>query len=255
MKKLRALLVDDELLALKLLQSILSERDDIEVIGLCRNGREAKESINTQQPDIVFLDINMPTLSGMQVAKYLSGLERSPRVVFTTAFERHALDAFEVGATDYLLKPLSSERVDTAIKRVKKRIKAVSGQQSDAAEEHPTITIKDGSRINVIAQHEIKWVDAAGDYMCVHVGEETLVTRATMKELLEKLGDPLLVRVHRSTIVNLRHIHQAERLPKGEYLITLDSGTELKVSRNYRSAVAEYLGAKGTATSNDAAET
>jgi len=242
MKKLKALLVDDELLALKLLQSILEARDDIEVIGLCRNGREAKESINSQHPDVVFLDINMPSLSGIQVAQYLdSQHDTSPIIIFTTAFERHALDAFEVGATDYLLKPLDTDRVHTAVERAKKLVAQPTTPASELQGSDSSITIKDGSRINVVNQSEILWIDAAGDYMCVHIGEETLVTRATMKELLEKLDYEGLVRIHRSSIVNLNVISRAEKLPKGEYLLTLNCGKELKVSRNYRSAVAEFL--------------
>lgn len=246
MTKLRALLVDDELLALKLLQSILERRDDIDVIGLCRNGREAKESINSQHPDIVFLDINMPSLNGIQVATYLDSADiKKPLIIFTTAFERHALDAFEVGATDYLLKPLDADRVAVAIERAKRRLK-ISVDDSKEEQDEATITIKDGSRINVVNQCDIQWIDAAGDYMCVHVGDETLITRATMKELLEKLDHPYLVRVHRSSIVNLKDITAAEKLPKGEYLLTLRSGQQLKVSRNYRTAVAEFLDAKNS---------
>jgi two-component system LytT family response regulator len=269
LEKLRAIVVDDEELARRLIVSMLDELDEIEVVAECANGREAVRTVSDVAPDLMFLDIKMPGWNGFDVIKKIQP-EQLPLVVFCTAFERYALDAFEVHAVDYLVKPLDEERVSLAVKRALARyredrlsggdkspllgaIEAITGsraepvRKADASASGPAdggerkIAIRDRDAIKLVREDTIAWVDAAGDYMCVHAEGETHIMRCTMKNLLEMLDEKQFKRVHRSTIVNLNYIDRAQLLPKGEYMLHLENGERIKVSRNYRGAIHEYL--------------
>ncbi|SDK62271.1 LytR/AlgR family response regulator transcription factor [Microbulbifer yueqingensis] len=271
MTHLRAVIVDDEPLALRLLQAMLEELPDIEVVASCRNGREALNAVARHTPDILFLDVQMPGMNGFEVVRRLQG-DTIPLVVFATAYDQYAVDAFEVHAVDYVLKPLETERLQTALSRARERLQGDSahtggseknrllasmedieqrsqgGASSAPSESQPRegkakLAIKDRGRITMICQADIEWIDAAGDYMCVHASGETHVMRSTMKELQEQLCSDNFKRVHRSTLVNLNFIEHIQVLSKGEYLLTLASGSEVKVSRNYRQPIKEYLDA------------
>ncbi|MFI2812109.1 MULTISPECIES: LytTR family DNA-binding domain-containing protein [Microbulbifer] len=273
MSHLRAVIVDDEPLALRLLQAMLEELPDIEVVASCRNGREALNAVARHTPDILFLDVQMPGMNGFDVVRRLQG-DTIPLVVFTTAYDQYAVNAFEVHAVDYVLKPLETERLQTALSRARERLHAGAGQsgaggngeknrllasmedieqreqpdtgapaEAPAREGKAKLAIKDRGRITMICQADIEWIDAAGDYMCVHASGETHVMRSTMKELQEQLSSETFKRVHRSTLVNLNFIEHIKVLSKGEYLLTLASGSEVKVSRNYRQPIKEYLDA------------
>lgn len=261
--------MDDEQLARRLIISILDDLDEVEVVAECGNGREAVRAVSDYAPDLMFLDIKMPGWNGFDVIKKIQP-EQLPLVVFCTAFERYALDAFEVHAVDYLVKPLDEERVQLAVKRAVARyredrlsggdkspllgaIEEITGSRAEPVGTAVTpgpglndggerkIAIRDRDAIKLVREDTIAWVDAAGDYMCVHAEGHTHIMRCTMKNLIEMLDEQHFKRVHRSTIVNLNYIEQARVLPKGEYMLFLDSGERIKVSRNFRAAIHDFL--------------
>lgn len=269
MIKLRTLLVDDEPLARSLLRTCLEEIPEIEIVGECQNGREAVRSVMELEPDLMFLDIQMPGMNGFDVIKTLQA-DAMPMVVFSTAYEQYALDAFDVHAVDYLLKPLEEDRLRRAVERALTRLAAeneeerkppligaiediaekvhragITGQDTPPRRDPPSeprkIAIKDSDTVIMVPEKDIDWVDAAGDYMCIHVDGATHVMRCTMKELLGKLDETTFKRVHRSTIVNLNRIEKVKPHTKGEYFLYLNCGEQLKVSRNYREAIKTFL--------------
>ncbi|MER2491552.1 LytR/AlgR family response regulator transcription factor [Catenovulum sediminis] len=264
-KKIRTLIVDDEPLALKLLRAKLAKFDELEIIGECKNGREAIQAILDQTPDLIFLDIQMPGINGFEVIQKIQS-ELTPLVVFATAFEQYALDAFDVNAVDYILKPIDQEHVERAVLRAKKRLetqlpnteksKVIGAINSISHQTHnePTvpntatdnqhkrkIVIKDGDEISILYQEDIEWIDAAGDYCCVHADGVTYIKRSTIRDLLNELDENLFKRVHRSTIINLSYITKVNPLPKGEYFVHLGEHERVKVSRTYKEAIKEYL--------------
>lgn len=269
MSKLTAVIVDDEPLALKLLASKLAQSSQVEIVGQGRNGRQAIDLIMDLSPDLVFLDIEMPGLNGFDVVKHLQS-DIVPLVVFTTAYEQYALDAFEIHAVDYILKPIDETRINRAVERAVERkmaaqlednkpriidaINSIRRSQSEHANVQPDVisrtqsalvdakvVIKDRDEITVLKQSEIKWIDAAGDYVCVHVDGETHIKRSTMKELLEELDDTIFKRIHRSTIVNLNFIEKVIPHTKGEFFLKLGEFERVKVSRNYKEAIKSFL--------------
>ncbi len=269
MTKVRTIVVDDEPLALELLCSYLQAIPEIEIVATCKNGTEAIEAATKLEPDLMFLDIQMPGMTGFDVAKNLQS-DLMPLVIFATAYEQYALDAFEIHAVDYILKPLDQERTELSVKRASERmalekdttankgnvLRAMddmaqgasasgSNEMGFGSHEAPSATgkivIKDRDTINLISQEDIAWVDAAGDYMCIHVEGETHIMRSTMKSLLEQLDGSLFKRVHRSTIVNLKHIKQIFPHTKGECFLLLGEHDRIKVSRNYRDVVKQFL--------------
>lgn len=268
--KLRTIVVDDEPLARKLLLSLLAEIPEVEILAECRNGREAISVVLEQAPDLMFLDIKMPGLNGFDVIQGIQP-ELLPMVIFCTAFERYALDAFDVHAVDYIVKPINKERIHLAVRRAAERASAgqhvganksslISAidtirtnaakrsavrQQADQveprADKERKIAIKESDSIKLVKIDTIAWVDAAGDYMCVHAEGETHIMRCTMKRLLEDLDDDAFKRVHRSTIVNFNCIEEVIPHTKGEYFLQLENGEKIKVSRNYRAVVRTFL--------------
>lgn len=270
MSKLRTIIVEDEPLARKLLVSLLADIDEIEVLADCRNGKEALKATRELNPDLLILDIQMPGMSGFDVIKELQS-DQMPLVIFCTAYERYAVDAFDLHAVDYLLKPVDAERLHRAVLRAAERLQAdelaverksvllgaideiaskVGGRPDTAKGDSPTdagvagdrkIAIKDQDSTVLVDIANIDWVDAAGDYMCVHVNGETLVMRSTLKNLMARLDPEQFKRIHRSTLVNLERITRATPLPKGEYILDLDCNVRLKVSRNYRQAIQLFL--------------
>lgn len=257
---LKALIVDDEELARRGLQIRLQAYDDVEVCGECRNGREAVEAVRASSPDIVFLDVQMPGINGFEVLKRLSG-SNMPIVIFVTAYDEFALKAFEANALDYLLKPINDERLAAAIDRARqardeklacrhrakllKLVCELTGREltlegaiaeSAAAREHypERLSIRDSGETVNVRVDDIDWIDAAGDYMCVHTEGDTYVLRGTMKRLEELLDPEKFVRVHRSTIVNRRRVRSLRPHRNGEYFLTLDNQREVKLSRSYK---------------------
>jgi two-component system, LytTR family, response regulator len=243
-RKIRALIVDDESLAREALLVMLDDDSEIEVIAECRNGREAVTVIREQSPDVVFLDIQMPEMDGFQVVEEVGAMQM-PVTIFVTAFDKHALRAFEAHALDYLLKPFDHERFSTALQRAKTLVRQQKlGEISEglfavlrelkAKEPIDRVVIKSGGRIYFLKTEEIDWVEGAGDYLTLHSGSQTHLIRETMGNFYATLDPQKFLRIHRSTIVNIERIKDIRPVYKGEYVITLTSGISLKASRGYR---------------------
>ncbi|MBS0376168.1 MAG: response regulator transcription factor [Proteobacteria bacterium] len=265
MSRIRTLLVDDERLARRGLELRLAAAPDVEIVGECENGREAIELVASLQPDLMFLDIQMPGLTGFDVLAKLPQ-DSLPIVIFVTAFDRYAIDAFEARALDYLLKPVEDARLEQALARVRtrlgeraaieqhERMLALLADVQGAGELAPeeliakvagaaparfpeVLAIRTGRDVVRVRAAEIDWIDAAGDYMCIHASGETHVLRATMKQLESALDPQVFQRVHRSAIVNLSRVRKLRPHANGEYFLTLESGQELKLSRTHRDKV------------------
>lgn len=260
--RLRTLLVDDEALARRGLQLRLANELDIEVVAECTNGHEAVAAIGLHAPDLMFLDVQMPGLDGFATLRAIPA-SQMPMVVFVTAYDHYAIHAFEASAVDYVLKPIEDSRLQQALFRVRQQhrerqadqncarllnlLGAVSGRPSLTLEEAleaalPTgparLVFKDGNRTVRVEPANVRWIDAAGDYMCIHTDAETLVVRATLGELEKQLDPRTFARIHRSTIVNLARVREMRSHINGEYFLLLDSGNELKLSRTYKDKVA-----------------
>ena len=263
---IRTILVDDESLAIQGLQLRLEPHEDVEIIETCLNGREAIRAIKTHKPDLVFLDIQMPGFDGFSVVQGLMEVE-PPLFVFVTAYSDHALRAFEADAVDYLMKPVEPERLADTLDRVRQRLSEKRGVEEagrlkevlaehapEAAEALPEgseapaanrfeklINIKDRGQIFRVDVDTIERIDAAGDYMCIYTGDNTLILRETMKDLEKRLDPRRFQRVHRSTIVNLDLVKQVKPHTNGECFLVLNSGAQVKVSRSYRDVVARFV--------------
>jgi two-component system, LytTR family, response regulator len=269
--KISTLIVDDEPLARKGLSLRLAEFDNIKLVGECKNGLEAVTLIPQLRPDLVFLDIQMPGLNGFQVIHKLQELNQTiPIIVFVTAFDSYAIKAFDIHALDYILKPLDNQRLASAIAKVEHYIglkkeegqsqklvrlvadftgedcedilrKLASGENISNYSFPDILAIKDGSEITRVNISEIQWIDAAGDYMCVHTTDQTHIMRKTMKELDQQLDPRKFVRVHRSAIVNINYVQKLISHISGEYHLILNNGSELKVSRSHRDKVKDMI--------------
>ncbi|HEX4694398.1 LytTR family DNA-binding domain-containing protein [Sphingomonas sp.] len=263
---IRTILVDDETLAIQGLELRLQAHPDVEIVDRCANGREAIRSIKTNKPDLVFLDIQMPGFDGFSVVQGLMEVE-PPLFVFVTAYSEHALRAFEAQAVDYLVKPVEESRLADTLERVRQRLSEkrgaeevekykealaevapeAAGEIADAGDGHSSnrfeklINIKDRGKIFRVDVDTIEVVEAAGDYMCIKTGDNTLILRQTMKDLEKRLDPRRFQRVHRSTIVNLDLVRQVKPHTNGECFLVLDSGGQVKVSRSYRDVVARFV--------------
>ncbi len=268
-QKIRVMLVDDEPLAIRGLKIRLQEFPEIEIIGECANGREAVKDIKAMTPDLVFLDIQMPGLDGFGVVRALIGAP-APLIIFVTAYDKYAIDAFEANALDYLVKPVEEERLKDAIHRAREAIKtrAAANRESRlvellaslSEEDHDQIkeliqdpawtnkeryserlSFKDGSKVVMLNADDIDWIDAAGDYMCIHAAGKTHIIRETMKTLQQRLDPARFQRIHRSAIVNTKKVKELHPHSNGEYFVILENGSELKLSRSYKDVVARFL--------------
>jgi len=242
--ELRVLIADDEPAALNGLARRLAATPGVQVVATCRNGIEALEQIRTMRPDAAFLDVAMPGLSGLDVVRALTPAER-PHIVFVTAYERFAIQAFDLYAVDYLLKPFARERLSAAVARLHERHQgrlpsnhALDDFLNASAE---SLVVKDGETILVIPAHEIDWCGAEDNYVRIHAGAKRHLVRMTMRRLEEQLPRATFARIHRSTIVNIERVRECAPLGGGEYRVTLASGVKLVVSRTYRDAVLSRL--------------
>jgi two-component system LytT family response regulator len=269
--KISTVIVDDEPLARKGLSLRLAEFDNIDIVGECKNGVEAVTLIPQVRPDLVFLDIQMPGLNGFQVINKLQELKQPiPLIVFVTAFDSYAIKAFDIHALDYVLKPVDERRLRDAVDKVQLTLKRkqqdgdnqklarlvadftgddcedilrklASGEPITTNSYPDILAIKDGSEVTRVAVNDIQWIDAAGDYMCVHATEQTHIMRRTMKELEKDLDPKKFVRTHRSAMVNIKFVQKMVSHISGEYHLILNNGTELKVSRSHRDRVKEMI--------------
>jgi len=261
METIRTLVVDDEKPARRRLLEVLEKEQDIEIAGVGRDGRDAVELIREKNADLLFLDIQMPNLDGFEVLENV-GPSLMPVTIFVTAYDKYAIQAFEAHALDYLLKPFSDERFETALQRARRYIKthraSELGQQfarlladqvwTDATRrEEPDsgiierLVIKSGGRVKFLDVDEIDWIEAAGVYVNLHAGARTYLYRATIGQLHQRLDPKRFVRVHRSAAVHTDRIQELQPHSHGDYTVVLKDGTELKLSRKYRSQLEAWL--------------
>ncbi len=243
--KIRALIVDDEPPARELIATLLREEPDVEVVGECANGRSALTAIERLSPDLVFLDVQMPGLDGFGVLAELP-MERWPLIVFVTAYDKHAVRAFEVHALDYLLKPFEYDRLRHAVKRARAelqqsddtlrqtRLLALLEDIQQRSENWDRLAVRDSRRVAFFKPEEIDWIEADGNYLRLHVGGKSHLLRQTMNTAEARLASKKFLRITRSTLVNLERVKEWQPLFHGDSLLTLTDGTRLTVSRVYR---------------------
>ena len=252
MKKIRTLVVDDEPLARERLVSLLAAEPDIEVVGQSRDGEEAVRGIIEHSPDLVFLDVQMPALNGFEVIEAV-GSERMPLVIFVTAYDQHALKAFQVRALDYVLKPFDRDRFQEALQRARAHIqrdetgdlgRRLLALVKDLRRDQPKtdrLVVKSGGRLFFLRTDEIDWIEAAGNYVRLHVGTTSHLLRETMNAIEGRLDPEKFFRIHRSRIVNMERIQEMQPWLNGEYAVVLRTGTRLTLSRGYREKLQERL--------------
>jgi two-component system LytT family response regulator len=256
--KIRTLVVDDEPVARARVLSLLRDESDIEVVGECSNGPQAVSVIEATAPDLVFLDVQMPEMDGFALARTLG--RDMPAVVFVTAYDEYALQAFEIHALDYLLKPFSAERFKSALtharQHIAKRQASATGRQlatllppmpqpapdQERRERRDRLVIKSSGRIYFVRIQDIDWCEASGNYVRLHIGPQAHMVRGTMSHLESQLDPGQFVRIHRSAIVNVERIQELRSSFNGEYLITLNDKTRLTLSRGYRDGLQARLG-------------
>jgi two-component system LytT family response regulator len=241
--KIRTVIVDDEELARDRIQSLLELQPDVEIVGVCTDGPSAVEMIDRVQPDLVFLDVQMPGMDGFEV---VDNLERAkmPAVVFVTAHDAHALRAFEIHALDFLLKPFDQTRFEKALERARGQLSQAKGttmldsrlvtlleELHEERKYSERLIVKSSGRVFFVRTEEIDWVEASGNYVKIHTKNDAHLLRESMKNMEGKLDPKTFVRIHRSAIVNIDHIKELEPWFHGEYIVIMRDGTRLTASR------------------------
>lgn len=246
---LRVVLVDDEPLARERLRSLLETEADVELVAECADGVEAVAAVRSGRPDLVFLDVQMPGMDGFEVLDALDPATL-PAVVFVTAYDRYALKAFDVHAVDYLLKPFDRQRFASALERARldlraddagRRILALVADLRRERRPQQRIVVKAAGRVFFLRPPEIDWMEAAGNYVRLHVGKKSYLVRETMKGLEDRLDPDTFVRIHRSRIVNLDRVRELQPWFHGEHLIVLTTGEQLTTSRRHSVRLQELL--------------
>ena len=247
---IRALLVDDEMLARLALRQALESHPDVTVVGECANAAEARQAVAALKPDLVFLDIQMPDIDGF---KFLHELEPGalPMVVFATAYGQHALQAFDANALDYLLKPIDQERFDQTMTRVRthwhgREATAARGEaqrpRTESGQWLTRMSVKVGEHIRVVATSEIDWIEANGNYVYIHADAITYLHRETLRQLQDTLDPARFLRVHRAVIVNIDRVREVHPLFNGNAELVLHDGTRIGLSRRFREHARRVLG-------------
>ncbi len=259
MHLIKTVIVDDEKTAREGLKTLLAEDEGIALVKCCKDGMEAIEYLRDGDCDLLLLDIQMPAISGFEV---LRSIPSPPTTIFITAFDEYAVRAFEHHALDYLLKPFTNERFFEAIQRAKSLINSRKSQENTLnqllqylkGQESPSglvtmnqadktrLVIRTSGKIILVNTEDIRWVEAYDYYVRIHCREETYLIRESLKSMDEKLPEEKFMRVHKSAIVNMTRVRSLEHLQNAEYMINLDDGTAVKVSRSYRARVDDYLG-------------
>jgi two-component system LytT family response regulator len=249
----RVLVADDEPLARDRLRMLLAEERSVEIIAECQDGTEAIAAIKDLRPDLVFLDVQMPGATGFEVIEAV-GPARMPAVVFVTAYDRYALRAFDVRALDYLLKPFDRERFQQALARARqqlqhnshgeleRRLLALVNDLREPQQRADRFVIKSGGRVYFVRTDEIDWIEAAGNYVKLHVGGEAHLLRETMTAIEAQLDPDVFFRIHRCHIVNIERVRELQPWFNGEYVVCLKSGARLTLSRGYREKLQHRLG-------------
>jgi two-component system LytT family response regulator len=252
---IRVLIVDDEPPARRRIRKFLAAHDDIEIVGESTGGAQAVTDIESHGPDLVFLDIQMPRVDGFEVIERV-GPECMPVVIFVTAYEQHALRAFEIAALDYLLKPFDAERFALTLDRARDRLARRQGEtesfehklvealaQARSSERHPVrLAVKVQQRVVLLAVADIEWIEAAGKYVRLHTRTESYLHRERIGAMQEALDPGAFARIHRSTIVNLGAVVELEPTFHGNCTVLLRDGTRLTLSRRYRSQLRGAFG-------------
>lgn len=251
---IRTLIVDDEPLARRGVRARLSDEAGFEIVGECKSGREAVAAIRRLGPDLVFLDVQMPGLSGFDVIAQV-GPERMPMVIFVTAHDEHAIRAFSVQALDYLLKPIDGDRFLKALDGARRKLAdrrdsslgrklaALLGERAGgSAPSGERIPVRDRGRIVLLDARDIECVEAEGDYVSVRAAGKTYLVRETMTAMESRLGAPRFLRIHRSTIVNVDRVREVRPQTNNEYVVVLRDGLELKASRSYGDRLRQAIG-------------
>jgi two-component system, LytTR family, response regulator len=257
--KIRTVVVDDEPLARRRLARLLESDETVDVVGVCANGRDAVRTVREARPDLLFLDVQMPEMDGFGVLQALGG-DGLPQVVFVTAYDQYAIQAFEVHALDYLLKPYTPARLSAAVQRAARQIAApratpadrlaellehlererrelgarLAGAPPPAPAQTTRLLVKNGERMFFVPVETIDWLEAEGNYVRLHCGREAHLVRATLSGMEEQLDPRRFTRIHRSTIVNLDRVKEVRPWFAGDYLVKLHDGSELRLSRRYR---------------------
>jgi two-component system, LytTR family, response regulator len=236
--KIRAIVIDDEKLAREITKCYLAKHQEIEIVAECSNGFDAIKKINEEKPDLIFLDIQMPKINGFEM---LELLEEPPAIIFTTAYDQFAIKAFEVSAVDYLLKPFSEERFNSALQKSyafiqdkfqqNSAIKNIIEQNDKRIEFLERIVIKDGSKISILPVESIKWIEAQDDYVMINSDLGRFLKKKTMKFFENHLNENEFIRIHRSYIINADFIQHLEQKGKDSYQLILKNGKELPVSK------------------------
>jgi two-component system, LytTR family, response regulator len=249
---INTLIVDDEPLARDRIKRFLRDEDGIRLIGECKNGVEAIDTIGREKPDLVFLDIQMPEKNGFDVIRSFDPKDL-PTIIFVTAYDQYALQAFDVHALDYLLKPFNRERIKRAVARAREhldhkrmgnideRLNALIADIRSERKYLDRLVVKAVGRVFFLKIDEIDWIEAAGNYVKLHVGREAHMIRETMNGIESKLDPAKFLRIHRSTVVNIDRIKELHPMFSGDYAVILRNGTELALSRNYRERFTELF--------------
>ena len=245
-EKLRTIIVEDEELARNLMKSFLAENERIEIIAECENGFEGVKMINELKPDLVFLDIQMPKITGFEL---LELLEHKPQIIFATAYDQYALKAFEFNAADYLLKPYSRDRLNEAVEKVLERVSKegpesdVAGKVSDFPKEEflERVVVKDRHKIHIIPVDQIRYIESMDDYVMIYTNEGRHMKQKTMKYFESALNPKNFTRIHRSYIVKLEEINEIQQYEKESYIVILHDKTKLKVSKTGYKNLKEVL--------------
>jgi len=244
---IRAVIADDEAPAREKLERWVAEQPGMAVVGSAEDGLSVAQCIERLRPDVAFLDVQMPTLSGLQVAAQLEP-SSAPLIVFVTAFDEHAVNAFDLNAIDYLLKPYDRDRFARTVQRVRERLQAhQSGARAVAvgrswAPSCGRLLVPEGERLQLIEASSIEWLEADDNYVHVHTATRSYLLRRTLQDLLSQLGEQGFMRIHKSTAVNLGSIGSLTPLFKGDHEIHLRNGRTLRLSRRYREALFARMG-------------
>ena len=253
MAKIRTVIVDDEPLARERIRTLLAAQPDVEIVAECRDGDEAVDAIRRESPDLVFLDVQIPEKNGLEVIEAL-GSENMPVLVFVTAYDQYALQAFEVHAVDYLLKPFDEERFQKALDRAREAVRRPRGNEVNERLlsllrdlKQPVgyldrLVVKSAGRLFFLRTEEVDWIESAGNYVCLHVSAESHLLRETMNGVEERLDPAKFVRIHRTAIVNIDRVKELQPLFHGEYQVVLRDGTQLTLSRGYRERLQDVIG-------------
>ncbi len=251
--KIKALIVDDESLARKFIRRLLKEDQGVEIVGECANGKDAVAMIRKQNPDLVFLDVQMPEMDGFSLLETL-GVDRLPEIVFTTAYEHYAIRAFELHAIDYLLKPFDQARFRDAIRHAKERIHyrqfedgrlqvaALLENVKRKAEYLDRLIIRADGRITFLKTQEIDWIEADDKYVHLHTGKVVRMVRQTLSSMESQLDPKRFLRIHRSAIVNVERIKELQPMIGGEHAVVMEDGTRLTLSRKHKDQLFQLLG-------------